>query len=236
MITCGGQATIPIVYAVSRWSRCPTPRSWPRSLSRRRGREPAPTSMSSPDHRARRGNHRRRRRGKAIIILNPAEPPMIMRDTVFCAIPEDADTRRDRRSPSREIVAEVQAYVPGYRLRSEPQFDDPPMTPAAGRVVTAFVEVEGAGRLPAAVRGQPRHHDRGGHQGRRGDRAAHSSDTASWQPAAITMTLQRHDLGHPDDRHVAARRLAPQAPPVHHGARSAPSWPRSTPPACRSSR
>ena len=63
-------------------------------------------------------------RGKAIIILNPVEPPMIMRDTMFCAIPADADHDAITASILRR-VAEVQHYVPGYRLRAEPQFDEP---------------------------------------------------------------------------------------------------------------
>jgi acetaldehyde dehydrogenase len=100
------------------------------------------------------------RRGKAIIILNPAEPPMLMQDTIFCAIPADAD--RDAIAASvKEIAADVAAYVPGYRLRTEPQFDDPtPMSGSAGSGgdnppvpprssewarVAIFVEVEGAG-------------------------------------------------------------------------------------------
>jgi acetaldehyde dehydrogenase len=89
-------------------------------------------------------------RGKAIIILNPAEPPMLMQDTIFCAIPADAD--RDAIAASvKEIAVDVAAYVPGYRLRTEPQFDDP--TPMSGASsfgqhsarVAVFVEVEGAG-------------------------------------------------------------------------------------------
>lgn len=74
--------------------------------------------------------------GKAIIILNPAEPPLIMRDTIYCSLPPDAD----RAAVSTSIEAmerDVQSYVPGYRLLREPQFDD-------GRVAI-FVEVEGAG-------------------------------------------------------------------------------------------
>ena len=88
-------------------------------------------------------------RGKAIIILNPAEPPMLMQDTIFCAIPPDAD-RGAIAASIKEIAADVAAYVPGYRLRTEPQFDDP--TPASGAPggkqwarVAVFVEVEGAG-------------------------------------------------------------------------------------------
>ena len=83
-------------------------------------------------------------RGKAIIILNPAEPPMLMQDTIFCAIPADAD-RAAIAASIKEIAADVAAYVPGYRLRTEPQFDDPtPMSGGWARVAV-FVEVEGAG-------------------------------------------------------------------------------------------
>src|SRR4029453_11727758 len=63
-------------------------------------------------------------RGKAIIILNPAEPPMIMRDTIFCAVPPDAD----RDAIMQSVVAmekAVQEYVPGYRLLQAPQVGDP---------------------------------------------------------------------------------------------------------------
>ena len=84
------------------------------------------------------------KRGKAIIILNPAEPPMLMQDTIFCAIPADADTDAIAASV-KQIAADVAAYVPGYRLRTEPQFDDP--TPISGgrARVAVFIEVEGAG-------------------------------------------------------------------------------------------
>jgi acetaldehyde dehydrogenase len=84
------------------------------------------------------------KRGKAIIILNPADPPMIMRDTIFCAIPEDADQDAIARS-IKEVAAEVQTYVPGYRLLNEPQFDPPSVHSGGQAVVTVFVEVEGAG-------------------------------------------------------------------------------------------
>lgn len=69
---------------------------------------------------------------------------MIMRDTIFCAIPEDAD--RDAIAASiHEVVAQVQTYVPGYRLLNEPQFDEPSINSGGQAVVTTFVEVEGAG-------------------------------------------------------------------------------------------
>ena len=147
MITCGGQATIPIVYAVvvAVDGECPTPRSSRRCRRRRPGRAPGPTSTSSPRPPSRGvetiGGAKR---GKAIIILNPADPPMIMRDTIFCAIPEDAD--RDAIAQSiRDVVAEVQTYVPGYRLLNEPQFDEPSVHSGGQALVTTFVEVEGAG-------------------------------------------------------------------------------------------
>ena len=83
-------------------------------------------------------------RGKAIIILNPVEPPMIMRDTVFCMIGPDADHDAVTRSV-HAMVADVQEYVPGYTLRAEPQFDDPrPGWRDHGRVAV-FLEVKGNG-------------------------------------------------------------------------------------------
>jgi acetaldehyde dehydrogenase len=83
-------------------------------------------------------------RGKAIIVLNPVEPPMIMRDTVFCAIPADADTGAITDSIRRR-VAEVQQYVPGYTLRAEPQFDEARDSWQGNARVAVFLEVLGAG-------------------------------------------------------------------------------------------
>jgi acetaldehyde dehydrogenase len=152
MITCGGQATIPIVYAVSR------------AVAEKDAKGGVPyaeivASVSSvsagPGTRANIDEFTKTTskgvqtiggagRGKAIIILNPADPPMIMRDTIFCAIPEDAD--RDAIAKSiHEVVAEVQSYVPGYRLLNEPQFDEPSMHSGGHALVTTFIEVEGAG-------------------------------------------------------------------------------------------
>ena len=75
-------------------------------------------------------------RGKAIIILNPAEPPIVMRDTVHCLLRDPPDQAAIRASLLR-MEAEVQQYVPGYRIKEGPIFDD--------RRVTTFLEVEGAG-------------------------------------------------------------------------------------------
>lgn len=150
MVTCGGQATIPIVYAVSR------------AVEAQGGVVPygeivasVSSASAGPGTRANIDEFTKTtsagvsqiggaKRGKAIIILNPADPPMIMRDTIFCAIPEDAD--RDAIAASiRDVVAEVQTYVPGYRLLNDPQFDDPSMNSGGQAVVTTFIEVEGAG-------------------------------------------------------------------------------------------
>ena len=77
-------------------------------------------------------------RGKAIIILNPADPPMIMRDTIHCAIPEDAD--QDAVADSiRRMVDDVAQYVPGYRLLVDPQFDEPSASTGGMAKVSTFV-------------------------------------------------------------------------------------------------
>jgi acetaldehyde dehydrogenase len=150
MITCGGQATIPIVHAVSRVTPVPYAEIVASVASRSAGpgtranidefthtTAGAVASVGGAD------------RGKAIIILNPVEPPMIMRDTVFCMIDSDAD--RDAISESvHRMVADVQEYVPGYTLRADPQFDEPreswrgPDDEPRARVAV-FLEVAGNG-------------------------------------------------------------------------------------------
>ncbi|MFD0031362.1 acetaldehyde dehydrogenase (acetylating) [Streptomyces sp. NPDC055059] len=145
MITCGGQATIPMVYAVSRV----VPVAYAEIVASVASVSAGPGTRANIDEFTRTTSRGIEEiggaaRGKAIIILNPAEPPVIMRDTVFCAIPEDAD--RDAITLSvKEIAESVATYVPGYRLRTEPQFDDPsPMNGGLARVAI-FLEVEGAG-------------------------------------------------------------------------------------------
>lgn len=137
MVTCGGQATIPMVHAVSRV----VPVDYAEIVATVSSRSAGPGTRKNIDEFTQttaRGIEvlGGAKRGKAIIILNPAEPPLIMRDTVFCSIPDQADQARIVAS-IEEMVAQVQTYVPGYRLLSEPQFDD-------GRVAI-FLEVEGAG-------------------------------------------------------------------------------------------
>ncbi len=144
MVTCGGQATIPMVHAVSRVVPVPYAEIVATVASKSAG----PGTRQNIDEFTRTtaaaveliGGAER---GKAIIILNPAEPPLIMRDTIFCAIPADTDTDKIAESV-HEVVAEVQTYVPGYRLTADPQFDDPQPGETTARVAV-FVEVEGAG-------------------------------------------------------------------------------------------
>jgi acetaldehyde dehydrogenase len=142
MITCGGQATIPMVAAVSQV----TPVPYAEIVATVASRSAGPGTRESIDAFTRttaKGLEEigGAERGKAIIILNPAEPPLMMRDTVFCALSPDAD--RDAILESIERMRErVASYVPGYRLRSEPIFEEDR--------VAIFVEVEGAADyLPA---------------------------------------------------------------------------------------
>lgn len=145
MITCGGQATIPIVHAVSRV----VPVAYAEIVASVASVSAGPGTRANIDEFTRTTSRGIEEiggavRGKAIIILNPAEPPVIMRDTVFCAIREDAD--REAVSASVKQVAEdVASYVPGYRLRAEPQFDDPSPATGGHARVAVFLEVEGAG-------------------------------------------------------------------------------------------
>jgi acetaldehyde dehydrogenase len=160
MVTCGGQATIPIVFAVSRV----TPVPYAEIVASIASKSAGPGTRANIDEftettaaavQAVGGAAR----GKAIIILNPAEPPLIMRDTVLCLI-GDADHDAIRASVA-DMVGEVARYVPGYRLKQDVQFspvaaDEPVHTllpagtgPATTRV-SVFLEVEGAGHyLPA---------------------------------------------------------------------------------------
>ncbi|MFF8017843.1 acetaldehyde dehydrogenase (acetylating) [Streptomyces sp. NPDC007929] len=158
MVTCGGQATIPVVAAVG----AVTPVHYAEIVASISSRSAGPGTRANIDEFTettasaieRVGGARR---GKAIIILNPAEPPLIMRDTVHCLV-SDCATESVTASVE-EMVTRVQDYVPGYRLKQKVQFakvaaDDPLRTlaPGAGEVlkVSVFLEVEGAADyLPA---------------------------------------------------------------------------------------
>jgi acetaldehyde dehydrogenase len=146
MVTCGGQATIPMVHAVSRVAEV----EYAEIVATVASVSAGPGTRQNIDEFTRTTSRGVEEiggagRGKAIIILNPAEPPMIMRDTIFCSLPPDVDEEKVDRSV-RQMVETVQGYVPGYRLRTDPQFDTVPdgRGGTVGRVAI-FVEVEGAG-------------------------------------------------------------------------------------------
>ncbi|WP_405606348.1 acetaldehyde dehydrogenase (acetylating) [Streptomyces sp. NBC_00076] len=158
MVTCGGQATIPIVAAVN----AVTPVHYGEIVASISSRSAGPGTRANIDEFTETTSSAIEKvggaaRGKAIIILNPAEPPLIMRDTVHCLV-SDCATEAVTAS-IEEMVGRVQAYVPGYRLKQKVQFeraaaDDPLHTLARGGgdalKVSVFLEVEGAAHyLPA---------------------------------------------------------------------------------------
>jgi acetaldehyde dehydrogenase len=142
MVTCGGQATIPIVHAVSRV----VPVDYAEIVATVASVSAGPGTRQNIDEFTRTTSRAvvdlgGAARGKAIIILNPAEPPLIMRDTIFCSLPDDHDESAIGDS-IEAMVADVQTFVPGYRLRAGPQFD---RSDHGGARVAVFIEVEGAG-------------------------------------------------------------------------------------------
>ncbi len=159
MVTCGGQATIPIVAAVNRVS----PVRYGEIVASIASKSAGPGTRANIDEFTETTSQAIEKvggaeRGKAIIVLNPAEPPLIMRDTVYC-LTGDADQTAIAASVEA-MVAEVQAYVPGYRLKQAVQFERignnrPLRIPEMGAEftglkVSVFLEVEGAAHyLPA---------------------------------------------------------------------------------------
>ena len=159
MVTCGGQATIPIVAAVNRV----TPVHYGEIVASIASKSAGPGTRANIDEFTETTAKAIElvggaRRGKAIIVLNPAEPPLIMRDTVYC-LTDDADEAAIEASVEA-MVAEVQSYVPGYRLKQKVQFERighnsrlliPEMDESfTGLKVSVFLEVEGAAHyLPA---------------------------------------------------------------------------------------
>jgi acetaldehyde/propanal dehydrogenase len=137
MVTCGGQATIPIVAAISRVQSVAYAEIVATVASKSAGpgtrRNIDEFTRTTAEAVARVGGARE---GKAIIILNPAEPPLIMRDTIHC-LTDDEPQQDAIRASLMEMIAKVQEYVPGYRLKNGPVFD--------GRRVSVFLEVEGLG-------------------------------------------------------------------------------------------
>jgi acetaldehyde dehydrogenase len=150
MITCGGQATVPIVAAVSAAVEVPYAEIVASIASRSAG----PGTRANIDEftettAAALAEVGGAGRGKAIILLNPVEPPMIMRNTVFCAIPAEAAEPgpvQDKVTASIHAMVEtVRGYVPGYTLRAEPQYDPPDSRWQDMARVGVFLEVRGRG-------------------------------------------------------------------------------------------
>lgn len=137
MVTCGGQATIPMVAAVSRVQ----PVEYGEIIATVSSKSVGPGTRQNIDEftRTTAGAVEKvggAKQGKAIIIINPAEPPLMMRDTVHCLT--EGEPNRDAITESvHQMVAEVQKYVPGYKLVNGPVFD--------GNRVSMFMEVEGLG-------------------------------------------------------------------------------------------
>ncbi|HUC55889.1 MAG TPA: acetaldehyde dehydrogenase (acetylating) [Streptosporangiaceae bacterium] len=145
MISCGGQATIPIVHAVS----SVVPVDYAEIVASISSRSAGPGTRANIDEFTKTTAHGIEAvggaaKGKAIIVLNPVNPPMIMRDTVFCSLPPDADTEAITESVVR-MVDQVKTYVPGYTLRADPQFDSPRESWGGLGRVGVLLEVAGSG-------------------------------------------------------------------------------------------
>ena len=163
MVTCGGQATIPVVAAVSRVVPVPYAEIVASIASRSAG----PGTRANIDEFTETTSAAivsvgRAAAGKAIIILNPAEPPLMMRDTVFCLVhAPDPSVHEEIRASVEKMVGDVAAYVPGYRLKQQVQITEIPAdqpvhtlvpadAPRPTHQVSVFLEVEGAAHyLPA---------------------------------------------------------------------------------------
>lgn len=153
MVTCGGQATIPIVAAVNRVAKV----HYGEIVASIASKSAGPGTRANIDEFTETTSQAIEKvggadRGKAIIVLNPAEPPLVMRDTVF-TLSESADREAIRES-IHKMVAEVQKYVPGYELHQEVQFDDIPESDPVfieglgkrhGLKTTVLLKVVGAG-------------------------------------------------------------------------------------------
>lgn len=158
MVTCGGQATIPIVAAVSRVAKV----HYAEIVASISSKSAGPGTRANIDEFTETTSKAIEvvggaAKGKAIIVLNPAEPPLMMRDTVYTL--SDLASRAEIEASIEDTVAKVHAYVPGYRLKQKVQFDEIPASAPiripglgtfSGLKTSAFIEVEGAAHyLPA---------------------------------------------------------------------------------------
>ncbi len=138
LITCGGQATIPMVHAVNRVS----PVEYAEIVATISSRSAGPGTRANIDEFTETTSRGiveigGAKKGKAIIILNPAEPPILMRNTVYALVEEGTMDEAKIVESIKQMEKTVQSYVPGYRLRTDPIID--------GSKITIFLEVEGAG-------------------------------------------------------------------------------------------
>lgn len=138
LITCGGQATAPIVAAVAEVA----PVSYAEIVATISSKSAGPGTRANIDEFTETTAHALEtvggaKKGKALIILNPADPPILMRDTIYCIIESDTIDEEAITASIRKKEKEIQSYVPGYKLRQDPIFE--------GNQVTVFIEVTGAG-------------------------------------------------------------------------------------------
>ena len=159
MVTCGGQATIPMVHAVSQIAKV----HYAEIIASIASKSAGPGTRANIDEFTETTSKAIEevggaQKGKAIIVLNPAEPPLMMRDTVYCLVDKDADQDAIRASV-KNMADAVHGYVSGYRLKQEVQFERfdeahalniPGLGKMSGLKVSIFLEVEGAAHyLPA---------------------------------------------------------------------------------------
>ncbi len=146
LITCGGQATIPLVYAVSRV----TPVPYAEMVSTIASLSAGPGTRQNIDEftvTTARGLEviGGAKQGKAIIILNPADPPILMRNTIYVLLDTEDVDRKEIVESVEAMVKAVQAYVPGYRLKNEPVFEIRDMPEGKRTLIAMLLEVTGAG-------------------------------------------------------------------------------------------
>jgi len=146
LITCGGQATIPLVYAVSRV----TPVSYAEMVSTIASQSAGPGTRQNIDEftdTTARGIEviGKAQQGKAIIILNPADPPILMRNTIYALLESDSVDHQDIVDSIDKMINTVQAYVPGYRLKNAPVFEHRETPDGRKTLVVMLLEVTGAG-------------------------------------------------------------------------------------------
>ncbi|KHD85571.1 acetaldehyde dehydrogenase (acetylating) [Bacillus ginsengihumi] len=138
LITCGGQATIPIVHAINEVAAV----EYAEIVATISSKSAGPGTRANIDEFTETTAKAIEqvggaRKGKAIIVLNPADPPIMMRDTVYTIVEDGKMDRKAIIASIESMVKKVQSFVPGYKLRTEPIFD--------GNKITVFLEVEGAG-------------------------------------------------------------------------------------------